>query len=512
MSRIGLASLAAVAVAASAGAAATPPAGSWLAPVALSPATRNATAALVGADDAGDTILLWVDNDRVLLARIRRAGRRFGPPQRLATGDFIHFVNPVRLAVNARGDAVAIWTLAKGGVSHLEAAFRPAGGRFGSAEEVAPPLPNTTYATADVGLDGRADATAVWTANTSTTSEVFAARRPYGGRFGAAQALGAGVSPAVGVSAAGEAVATWLSGSFFKEVVQAAFRPAATTRFGSVQDVSTAGDTPPCCVALATNARGDAVVVWPVYIGSAETLHAAIRPAGGRFGPEEAVDGLASTGFSLAVDARGGVTVAWLIDDFVVFPLEATYRPPHGTFAPPRELSPDAGYVSLVSGRSGSTVIVWSRFAGDYVVQAARMRAGALGAARDLSKPGYNAIGTAVAADGAGDAVAVWLRSSGGTFFVQEAAYDGAGPRLAALSVPARARVGERLQLSVAPLDVWSRVDSTRWSFGDGGRASGRRVVHAYRRPGRYLVRVTSADALGHRTTAARTIVTGSRS
>jgi PKD domain len=505
--RLAPAFLAALALAASAGGAPTPRAGSWLAPVALSPPNRNADDALVGTDGAGDTVVLWVDGDasgQRLLARFRPAGGRFTPPQRLAKGESIA---APRLAVNARGDAVALWVLAANGVGHLQAAFRRAGGRFGSVQDVAAPSAKKDYATEGLGIDGRGNATALWTANTLGASDLVAARRPDGRHFGEPQSLGSAGSAALAVSADGEAIAGWLSGSSFMRVVRTAIAPTAAAPFGSAQNVSGAGDTP-CCVTLAANARGDAAVAWPVYgRGSAVSLHAAVRSAGRPFGPEEIVPGLASAGSpSLAVDARGGVTIAWFVDDFVLFPLDATYRPPDGTFAPPRELSPDAGYVSLASNRS-STMIAWSRFAGDYVVRAASLNAGVPGPVHNLSERGYNAIGTAVGVDDGGDAVAVWLRSNGGTFLVQEAAYDGAGPRLAALSVPTQARVGESLRLSVSPLDVWSRVAATRWSFGDGGRALGRRVDHAYGRAGRYVVSVTSTDALGHQTTAARTIV-----
>jgi chitodextrinase len=39
------------------------------------------------------------------------------------------------------------------------------------------------------------------------------------------------------------------------------------------------------------------------------------------------------------------------------------------------------------------------------------------------------------------------------------------------------------------------------WRFGDGGRASGARVTHRYRRAGRYTVRSTVIDDDGARAT-----------
>ena len=50
-----------------------------------------------------------------------------------------------------------------------------------------------------------------------------------------------------------------------------------------------------------------------------------------------------------------------------------------------------------------------------------------------------------------------------------------------------------------------------RWLFGDGGSATGARVTHVYRRPGRYRVKVTS-DTLGNATIATRAVRIGRRS
>jgi PKD repeat protein len=44
------------------------------------------------------------------------------------------------------------------------------------------------------------------------------------------------------------------------------------------------------------------------------------------------------------------------------------------------------------------------------------------------------------------------------------------------------------------------------WRFGDGRSATGVRVRHVYRKPGRYSVTVTAADSSGQTTTATAAI------
>jgi hypothetical protein len=52
-----------------------------------------------------------------------------------------------------------------------------------------------------------------------------------------------------------------------------------------------------------------------------------------------------------------------------------------------------------------------------------------------------------------------------------------------------------------ASTEAGGRIVSYRWSFGDHHSATGRRVRHAFRRPGRYTVRLTVRDAAGHTAT-----------
>jgi hypothetical protein len=72
-------------------------------------------------------------------------------------------------------------------------------------------------------------------------------------------------------------------------------------------------------------------------------------------------------------------------------------------------------------------------------------------------------------------------------------------------TLPASGVAGRSLGFSVSPFDVWSSV-ATRWSFGDGGTASGTSVGHVYAAAGTYTVTVTGSDAVGNATSARRTV------
>ena len=157
---------------------------------------------------------------------------------------------------------------------------------------------------------------------------------------------------------------------------------------------------------------------------------------------------------------------------------------------------------------AGDAVAVWDRPNGsNFIVQAAaRPAGGSFGAPVDLSLAGQNAFDPQVAIDPAGDAVAVWDRSNGANTIVQAAGYDFAGPQLKGLSIPVSGTVRTPVSFGVSPLDTWSGVASTTWSFGDGQNASGAAVPHVYAAAGSYHVSVTSVDGDGNATTATGSI------
>jgi PKD repeat protein len=113
-----------------------------------------------------------------------------------------------------------------------------------------------------------------------------------------------------------------------------------------------------------------------------------------------------------------------------------------------------------------------------------------------------------VAFDEQGDAVAVWDHDNGTSEVIESAGYVAAvGPRLNSLSIPTTGVVGEPITLSVSPLDVWSVLGGTSWSFGDGTSAIGTSVTHTYTSAGSYEVRVHSSDMFGNTTSASGVIV-----
>ncbi len=83
---------------------------------------------------------------------------------------------------------------------------------------------------------------------------------------------------------------------------------------------------------------------------------------------------------------------------------------------------------------------------------------------------------------------------------------DAAGPSLGSLSFQTSGGVDEDFSFSVSPLDAWSALGATTWSFGDDTSASGTSVSHRFASAGTYTVTATSTDALGNSSSESQTV------
>jgi hypothetical protein len=128
-------------------------------------------------------------------------------------------------------------------------------------------------------------------------------------------------------------------------------------------------------------------------------------------------------------------------------------------------------------------------------------------AAEGAYDPRVSAYDPQVAFDEQGDAITVWDHDNGTSEVIETAGYVAAvGPRLDSLSIPTTGVVGQPATFSVSPLDVWSVLRETSWSFGDGTSATGTSVTHTYTSAGSYEVLVRSTDMFGNTTSTSGTI------
>ncbi len=238
-------------------------------------------------------------------------------------------------------------------------------------------------------------------------------------------------TPHVALDAAGDAVAVWVRSGGTNQIVQAAVRPAGGSFGPSVALAAVGQDSFTPQVAL--DQAGDAVAVWVRSNGANQIVQAAVRPAGGSFGAPLDLSVAGQSGFApqVAMDKAGDAIAVWYRFNGTNYIVQAAVRPAGGSFGAPVDLAA-AGQDSFASqvalDQAGDAVAVWVRFNGStQIVQGAvRPAGGSFGAPVDLSAAGQNANAPQVALDEAGDALAVWVRSNGANQIVQAASYESA--------------------------------------------------------------------------------------
>jgi hypothetical protein len=489
----------------------------WLTPAELSAPGSNGITPVVRTDDRGDAIAVWDRSNgtnTIVQAASRTAGATWQPAVDLsASGQSA--IEQV-LAVDPAGDAVAAWVRSNGSNKIVEAALRSPSGAWGSA--IALSAPGEDANEPEVAFDAKGDAIAVWDRSDGTNLIVQAALHPAGGSWqepvnvslpGRTAEL-----PRVAMDAAGDAVAVWERFNGANIVIQSASLPAGG-KWSEPERISEKGSEAGA-PEVASDAAGDAFALFERSNGVNEIAEVAERPAGGSWQPAVPLSPPGRDGGEahVAVDAGGDAAAIWQLAGGPHLIIEAATRAAGGAWGAPVELSaPEATGTSPHIALAGpaDALAVWTLAEGGHkFVQGASGRAGgAWGAATGVGSPSSDANNPDVAVDARGDGVAVWQQSNGSNEIVHAAGYDASGPFLEGVSIPAGGTAGQPLAFSVSPLDAWSALGTTSWSFGDGTGATGTGVSHTYAAAGTYTVTLSSSDALGNASAGGGSVAVG---
>jgi hypothetical protein len=489
----------------------------WLAQPDLTASGDNASVPDVAMNGGGDAVVAWQRSsgtDLFAQATLRDAGTNFSAPVQLGPAGLSALGTP-QAAIDGAGNAVVVWQQPDGFTLNtiVQAAIRPAGGPFG--EPVTLSATGTVSVHPQVAVNAAGAAIVAWEHVAGQEVVIQATVRPAGGSFAAAVDVSAaglqGEPPGVAMDNAGNATVVWTQTSAAGSTAQAATWPAGGPAFSAPVDLSATGEV--SSPQVATNATGETVAVWEHVDTNTRFVQAAIRPAGGGFSPpaDLSLFGGDAIAPQVAIDADGNAVAVWARFDGATRVVQIGTRPRDGTFGLPGTLSLAGGEArapQVAVSPGGDIVVAWQRSDGaNTIVQAVARRAGAgFGATADLSAAGRDAIEPQVGIDADGDAVVAWQRSDGTNTIVQGAGHDAAGPQLRGLIVPATATTGTAASYLVSPLDVWSPVSSTQWSFDDGTSTSGASVSHTFASAGAHTVTVTATDALGNASSATRLV------
>lgn len=482
----------------------------WLAPVGLSAGEgQGASEPRVAFDARGDAMTVWSRsngaNDRVQ-ATFRPAGGAWEEPVNLSPRG--ESANEPQVVVDGQGDAMSAWDSYNGVTFNVQAAFRPAGGAWQepatlSAEEI----PGAD--TPQVAFDSKDDAIAIWHRGGPFGGAVQTAFRPVDGTWQSpVKVAELGFGPQIAFDSQGNALAVWEHYNGSNYIVQSASRPAGG-EWQMPVNVSEAGETAER-PQVAVDGHGNAIVVWHRWTNglfSTRIVQAALRPAGAdAWQAPVNISEPGATNPQIAFDGHGNAIAVWSGNG-------AAFKPAGGPWQAPVELEPggEAQSPQAAFDGHGNALVVWP--SSNRIQSATRAADGVwrapvtLFTAEGSYDPRVAAYDPQIAFDEQGDAVTVWDHDTGTNEVIESAGYVAAvGPHLNSLSIPTATVVGEPVGLSVSPLDVWSVLGETSWSFGDGTSATGTSVTHTYTSAGSYEVLVRSTDKFDNTTSASGTI------
>lgn len=407
----------------------------WHAPADLSAPGRNAASPRVAVDPQGNAVAVWDSSQAkgwIVESAVRPAGGVWQKPVALSAPASTSSLPQV--AVDAQGNAVAIWHRSNGQHFVVQAAERPAGGVWKKPVDLAQ---DARHAQVDVNAQG--NAVAVWQGFDGSKRIVRAAARGAGGAWHAPVSLSAPGEDAsdahVAVDRRGAAVAIWRRSSGTAFVVQSAERRPGGAWQAAVN--ITAGAMRTSAPQVGVDPQGNAIAVWERGAGTIFAIQGAVRPADAVWQEPVNLSAVGAEVFDpqVAIDARGDAVAVWGRFDAPNFVVQSAVRPAGAGWQTPVNVSAAGGtspVPQVAVDPRGNAIAVWSRSnAKNSIVQGAvRPAGGAWKAPADLSAAGRSATHPQVAVDAGGSAVAVWQRFDGKNSIVQGAGYDDRGDPL----------------------------------------------------------------------------------
>ena len=252
--------------------------GSWSAPTTVSVTGRNAYGPQVVVDSSGSTTVVWrrqneLDFDRLVIqASTRPAGGTWSVPTNVSAAG--GSANTPRIDLDPAGNITAVWDWWNGSNYIVQAAFRPAGGTWSASSDLT--APGQSARDAAVAVDAAGNATAVWYRSNGSHNVIQAATRPVGGAWSAPTSLSApgqdARDPRIVVDPHGNATSIWRRNDGTHSIVQAARRPAGGV-WSAATDLSAPGQDS-FAPELAVDDAGNAIAVWARDDGAQSIIQA----------------------------------------------------------------------------------------------------------------------------------------------------------------------------------------------------------------------------------------------
>jgi hypothetical protein len=295
------------------------PGGRWTKATVLSSAVPTASDTRVAADADGNVLIVWtrsVDGVRRVEAVYKPAGRRWSRPVRISRPG-VHANRP-EITIDPHGRASAIWRAWRDGGDVLDFARRRSDGRWTKPVEVA----GQRLAVNEIalGADRSGRVTAAWGRKLPSGAFVVeTATRPRGGPWGPTRRLsprdGRAGNARVAVAPDGSTALVWTEYPNDVPVLRVV-RRTSDGRWRRTRTLSTAGHVP-AYSQVVIDRWGTITVVWQDIFEQRSVVMAATQARGGEWvtsGAALMVEGLEASYPVVGFDRKGRTTVVWSAD------------------------------------------------------------------------------------------------------------------------------------------------------------------------------------------------------
>ena len=337
----------------------------WTTPEPVSDTDRSIFDPQIAVDAAGNATAVWRINDGsnfIIQASTKRVDESWQDPENLSADGYD--ANTPQIAVNAAGNATAVWTINDGSNFIIQAKTKLVDGIWQDLNNLS--TPGRTAREPQIAMDATGNATAVWAEDDGSNYIVQARTKPFGESWQDIATLSdAGQSarePQIAVDADGNATAVWVRYNGSEYIIQ-----ASTKRVGeSWQDPEnlSADGYDTSVPQIAVNAAGDAAAVWVGSDGSNEIIQATTKPFGESW--QDPVDlseaGRNNVAPQIAVNADGNATAVWVRDDGSHYIVQAKTKPFGGSWqdiATLSEAGQDTRGPQIAVDAAGNATAVW---------------------------------------------------------------------------------------------------------------------------------------------------------
>lgn len=292
---------------------------SWTPAIPISK-TDRASAPCIVVDPKGDATSIWIE-DGVILASSKPYSGEWSPPITLSDV----FAHHPRLAVDASGNVVSIWTRDWGRNTLIESSTKLDQKEWDDLPDVLS-MPGGDSPCIAMSENGRV--VAVWHAMEDANDRIYSAVKQVNGSWGPASVISDAshrcACPQVALDATGRAQAIWFrftrNGSSYSDVILQASSRLLDGSWTVPEDLSKAGICDPADLSarISFDGSGNAIAAWSTsFNGSSFFIQTAFAPCGAKWGhlQELVTANPYAYSFDLVVDPLGKVLMSYMSFD-----------------------------------------------------------------------------------------------------------------------------------------------------------------------------------------------------